>query len=187
MRLPGRQDPLQRQVRKPADQRAPLWRMLQPLRRGRGVRGWGVRRRLPARRLQGGTVNPDTCECVCPSGTMLCFDEACISTECDPGSAFNPDTCMCEVTAVCPSEQCCCSCVYRDATGALVSTCVAPFADDAEACITLCNTQTPPPGTTFEDQEFICSIVADAVPVCTPASTGTGMTCGANVPCRPPA
>src|SRR5918998_4785331 len=30
---------------------------------------------------QGGTVNPDTCECVCPRGTMLCFDEACISPE----------------------------------------------------------------------------------------------------------
>jgi hypothetical protein len=137
---------------------------------------------------QGGTVTPPpSCECECPDGTMLCFDEACISTECNPGFAFNPETCMCEVTAVCPSEPCCCSCVYSDATGALVSTCHAPFADDPIACITFCRAQTPPTGTTFETQDFSCSLVADEVPVCAPASTGTGMTCGANVPCRPPA
>jgi hypothetical protein len=52
LRLSRGPDPLQEapwrgQVRQPADQRASLWQLLQPLRGGRAVRGRGVRRRLP--------------------------------------------------------------------------------------------------------------------------------------------
>ena len=40
-------DLLQRQVRQSARKREALWQLLQPLRRGAGVRGRGVPRRLP--------------------------------------------------------------------------------------------------------------------------------------------
>jgi hypothetical protein len=130
----------------------------------------------------GVTLDPNTCECGCPSGQVLC-NGACVSDQCDIGQTFDPTTCQC--WSACPDQPCCCSCVYRDANGALVSTCVSPYAGDVVTCNTLCNAQTPP-GTTFVDREFICSIAADTVPVCAPASTGTGTTCGANVPCTPP-
>jgi hypothetical protein len=130
----------------------------------------------------GGRPNPDTCECGCPSGQVLC-NGSCVSNQCGTGQTFDSSTCQC--LSACPDQPCCCSCVYRDATGALVSTCVSPYAGDVVTCNTLCNAQTPP-GTTFVDREFICSIVADAVPVCAPASTGTGTTCGANAPCASP-
>ena len=42
MRLPRRQEPLQRQVRRPEDKREALRELLQPLRGGRAVRRWGV-------------------------------------------------------------------------------------------------------------------------------------------------
>ena len=119
--------------------------------------------------------------CQCPSGTTLCGGN-CVPG-CQSGQTLDPTTCKC--LSACPEQPCCCSCVYRDATGALVSTCVSPYAGDVVTCNTLCNAQTPP-GTEFVDREFICSLAADAVPVCAPASTGTGTTCGANVPCTPP-
>ena len=70
--LPGRPESLRRAVRKPADQRASLWRMLQPLRGGRAVRGRG-------------------CEGVCPPGEPVCTGCACETVPCTPGtSGCNP-------------------------------------------------------------------------------------------------
>jgi hypothetical protein len=120
--------------------------------------------------------------CQCPSGTTLCGGN-CVSNQCDTGQTFDPTTCQC--LSACPEQPCCCTCTYMDATGAPVSTCVSPYAGDVLTCRTLCNAQTPP-GTTFVDQDFVCSLEADTAIVCAPASTGTGTTCGANAPCTPP-
>jgi len=126
-------------------------------------------------------------ECQCPSGTTLCGGN-CVPN-CPSGETLNPTTCECEGgLPTCPEPPCCCTCVYRDATGTQVSTCHAGVANDDLACLASCRAETPPPGTTFQGADFRCPASAGEMLVCADAQTGTGMDCGGPLPpCTPPA
>jgi hypothetical protein len=108
------------------------------------------------------------------------------ATQCCSGNCSSSRTCAAAPCIDVPTEQpccrpCCCTCVYIDAAGNDVSSCLGGYPDDTQACFDACDAATPQ-GSTASSHNFTCPSVPSTFS-CVPAVTGSGTVCSGGTPC----